>query len=105
MLTRFAYIIHFITPSKTENERGLSIAGIYTAPRRANISVEILSDLIFINRNSAALGGNTTFDIFGRSIDSVANIVDKMERIPNASADASDTEANLLLRLHLLHPF
>ena len=31
MLTRFAYIIHYITPSQTENERYYSLAGIYTA--------------------------------------------------------------------------
>ena len=58
-LTRFTYIINSIIPSKTENERDFSLAGIYTASHRANISVEILSDLIFINRNSAALGRNT----------------------------------------------
>ena len=92
MLTLFAYIIHSIAPSKTENERDFSLAGIYTASRCANISVEMLSDLIFINRKSAVLGRNTTIDIFGGSLDAVADIVDEMESNPYYFADASDTE-------------
>ena len=78
MLTHFAYIIHSITPSQNENERDFSLAGIYTASRRANLSVKMLSDLLFINRNSAALGRTTTIDIFGGSLDAVADIVDEM---------------------------
>ena len=92
MLTRFAYIIHSITTLQTENERDFSLVGIYTASRRANISVEMLSDLLFINRNSATLGRNTTIDVFGGSLDAVAVIVDEMENNPDAFADASDTE-------------
>ena len=92
ILTRFAYIIHSITPSQTENERDFSLAGIYTASRCANLSVEMLSNLIFINRNSAALGRNTTIDIFGGSLYDVADMVDEMESNPDAFADASDTE-------------
>ena len=92
MLTRFAYIIYSINPSQTENERELTLAGIYNASRRANLSVEILSNLIFINRNSAALGRNTTIDIFGGSLDAVADIFDEMESNTDAFVDASDTE-------------
>ena len=92
MLTRFTYIIHSITPSQTENEIYFSLACIYTASRRANISVEMLSNLIFINRNSAALVRNTTMDVFGRSLDAVADIVDETEINLDAFADASDTE-------------
>ena len=92
MLTRFAYIIHSITPSQTENKRDFSLAGIYTESRRANICVEILSDLLFINRNSTALGRNTTIDVFGGSLDAVAVIVDEMENNPDAFADDSETE-------------
>ena len=92
MLTRFAYIIHSITPLQTENERDFSLAGIYTSSRRANISVEMLSDLIFINRNSAALVRNTTIDLFWGSLDSVSNIVDDMDSNPYAFSDSSDTE-------------
>ena len=44
MLTHFAYIIHYITPLQTENERDFSLACIYTASRRANLSVEMLSN-------------------------------------------------------------
>ena len=92
MLTIFVYIIHSITPSKNENERDSSLAGIYTALCRANLSVEIISSLIFINRNSAALGHNTTIDVFGVSLDAVAYIFYEMESNPDAFADASDTE-------------
>ena len=92
MLTRFAYIIRSIIPLQTENGRDFSLAGIYTASRRANLSVEMLSDLLFINRNSAALGRNTTIDIFGGSLDAVADAVDEMESNPDAFANASDTE-------------
>ena len=92
MLTCFAYNIHSINPSQTENERKFSLAGIYTASRRANISIEILSDFIFINRNSAASGRNTTIDVFGRSLDAVAYIVDEMESKPYTFVDASKTK-------------
>ena len=52
----------------------------------------MLSNLLFINRNSAALGRNTTIDIFGGSLDSVADIVDEMKINPDAFADSSDTD-------------
>ena len=92
MLTRFAYNIHSITPLQTENERDFSLAGIYTASRRASLSVEMLSDLLFVNRNSAAMGRNTTIDIFGGSLDAVADMVDDMEINLDAFADSIDTE-------------
>ena len=92
MLTRLSYIIHSITPSQTENERYFSLAYIYTVLRRANLYVEILSDLIFINRNSDVLVRNTTIDVFWGSLDYVTNIVDSMEINSDAFVDASDTE-------------
>ena len=52
----------------------------------------MLSDLIFINRNSAALGRNTTIDVFGGSLDAVADIVDEMGINPDVFADISYTE-------------
>ena len=52
----------------------------------------MISGLIFKNRNSAALGRNTTIDIFRGSLDAVAYVVDEMEGNPDAFADASDTE-------------
>ena len=64
MLTHFTYIIHSITPLQTDNEIYFSLVGIYTASRHANISVEMLSDFLFINRNSADVGRNTTIDVF-----------------------------------------
>ena len=74
MLERFAYIIHYITPSQTENERDFSLAGIYTALCCANLSVEMLSCLTFVNRNSAALGRNITIGIFEGLLDAMADI-------------------------------
>ena len=52
----------------------------------------MLSDLLFVNRNSAALGRNTTIDVFGGSLYDVADIVDEMESSPDAFADASNIE-------------
>ena len=92
VLTHFSYIIHSIIPLQTENERDFSLAGIYTESRRANFSVEMLSDLLFINRNRPALGRKTIIDVFGGSLDAVDDVVDEMESNPDASADASDTE-------------
>ena len=86
------YIIRSLTPSQTEDERDFSLAGICTASCRANISVEMLSNFLFINRNSTALGRNTTIDIFGVSLNSMADVVDEMESNQDAFADASDTE-------------
>ena len=40
----------------------------------------LLSNLLLINRNSAALGHNTTIDIFGVSLDTVSDIGDDTER-------------------------
>ena len=78
MMTRCGNIIHFITPLKTKNERNFSLAGIYTAWRRSNISIEILSGFIFINRKITGLGLNTPIDFFGGSLDALADIFDQM---------------------------
>ena len=91
-MTRFVYIIHYITPSKTENERYLSLEGIYTASCHANTSVEMISEFLLININSAALVCNTTIGVFGGSLDDVADLVDEMKSNLYAFADASDTE-------------
>ena len=92
MLTRFVYIIHSITSSQPENDRYLSLAGIYTALRGANISVEIIYDFLFIRINSAALERNNTIDVFGGSLIAVADIIDEMESNPYNFVYASDTE-------------
>ena len=52
----------------------------------------MLSDFLFINRNSAALGRDTTIGVFGGSLYSVADIVDEMESNPDAFEYSSDTE-------------
>ena len=51
----------------------------------------MLSDLIFINRNSTSLGRNNPIDVFGRSLDAVDDIVDDMEISPDEFSDAIDT--------------
>ena len=92
ILTKFAYIIHSITPSKTENKAYFSLSGICTTLRCANLSIELLSDLIFMKINSSVLGRNTNIGVFGVSLDAMADIVDEMEINPDIFADASDTE-------------
>ena len=92
MLTLFVYIINSLTPSQTEKERDFSIEGIYTASRRDNISVEMIHDLIFINRNITALVCDTPIDVFGWSLYSVADIVNDTESNPDVFADSSDNE-------------
>ena len=92
MLTRFAYIICSMNPLQTENERDFSLAGIYTESRRTNLSVEMFSRLLFINRNSADLGRNITIDVFGGSLDDVADIFNEMKSNPDDFSDSSDTE-------------
>ena len=57
-----------------------------------NLSVEIISGLIFVNRNSTALCHDTPIDVFGGLLDPVTDIVDDMEINPYAFADASDAE-------------
>ena len=92
MLTHSTYIIHSIPPSQSENERYFSLAGIYIASRRANLSIEIIFDLVFINRNSTASGHNTPIGVFGESLDAVVDIVDETKSNLDAFADASDTD-------------
>ena len=92
ILTCFAYIIHSVTSLQTENERDFSLAVIYNALHLVNISIEILSTLIFINRNSTYLGRNTPIDVFGVSLDAMSNMVDDTEINLDAFADSIDTE-------------
>ena len=54
----------------------------------------MISDFLFIDRNSAALGRNTIIDVFGGSLYAVANIVDEMESNPDVFSDSSDIELN-----------
>ena len=75
MLTHFTYIIHSITVLQTENEIYFSPAVIYIALRHANLYVEILHSLIFINGNSTNSGLNTHIDVFGGYLYAVAYIV------------------------------
>ena len=77
---------------QTENKREFSLAGIYAALRCANLSVEMISYLLLINRNIAALGRNTPIAVFQGSLYYVADIFDETKRNPNAFADARDTE-------------
>lgn len=51
MIYRMALIIHCIPPSQIDNERDFSIAGVFARAKRASMSVEMLSSLVFINKN------------------------------------------------------
>ena len=86
------YITHSITPLQTKNERDFSLEGIYNASHRSNISVKILSDLLFINRNITALVRNTPIDLFRGSLYAVEDIVGDTESNIYGFSDASDTE-------------
>ena len=88
----FMYIINSITPQQTENERDFSLAGIYTALRRFNPSLKMISGLLLINRNITSSGHNTPIGDFGVSIYAMDDTVDDMERNPDASVGSSDTE-------------
>ena len=52
----------------------------------------MLSDLIFIKRNGTALVRKNPIDVYGGSLDAVANILDDIEINPDDFTDASDTE-------------
>ena len=52
----------------------------------------MLYNLLFINKNSAVLGHNTTIGVLGGSLDAVADIFDDIESNPDSFADAIDTE-------------
>ena len=88
----FTYVIHSITPLQTENERYSSLADIYTASCHDNISIEMVSDFIFINRNRTFLIPNTPIDVFGGLLDAMANIFDETEIKPDVFLDASDNK-------------
>ena len=92
MLNPFTYIIHSITPSQPENGRYSLLAGIYTASLRTDLSIEMISDFIFINRNRTESVCNTPIDVFGVSLDAMADIVGATESNPYDFADASETE-------------
>ena len=89
--TRFECIINYITPSPKETKEIL-LADIYTTLHSAKLSVEMPSELFFINRNSITSGRNTPIDVVEGSIEAVANIDDDMESNPDAFANASETE-------------
>ena len=55
MLARFSTMMFAIPPSKAENKRECSLAGVFTGSNHARMSVEILSKLIFIIRNSIGI--------------------------------------------------
>ena len=50
-LARFATMICAILPSQAENERDFSLAGVLIGSTRARMLVDMLSEIIFINRN------------------------------------------------------
>ena len=51
-MTRLATIIFSIPPYQIENETYFSLARTFTSSHCANLSINILGNILFINRNS-----------------------------------------------------
>ena len=64
----------------------------YLLHRAVPIYLLKYSPICFSSTDSAALCRSTTIDIFGGSLDAVADIVDEMESNPDAFTDAIGTE-------------
>ena len=58
MLARFAIMIFAFPPSQAENEGGVPLTGVFTGSNHARIWVDMLSKIIFINRNSIGIQHN-----------------------------------------------
>ena len=69
MIYQFATLIFGIPPSQIENERDFSLAGVIARARRASLTVENLSMLVFIKKNQSVsesvkkLEKNNIFDV------------------------------------------
>ena len=57
-------MVFAILPSHTKNEREFYIDGDFIGSKCARMSVYMLSELIFINRNTIGIQPNQTIDIF-----------------------------------------
>ncbi len=58
MMSSFAAILYSIPPSQIENERDFSLAGVYGCARRSSMSIQMLSSLLFLNKNTSLFSTN-----------------------------------------------
>ena len=92
MLACFATIIFAIPHSQAKNERDFSLSGVFTVSKSERMSVDMLSKIIFVNRNSIGLQHNQTTDIFQGSVEDLNKVIEKMEGGLEAEADDDDDE-------------
>ena len=78
MLTRLATILFSIPPSQVENNRYFSLDGNCTSYCEANLSSDMLSNLLFFNRNSDLWNPtpNTSPDIFYAPLETLQDIIE-----------------------------
>ena len=76
MLKSLATIIFEIPLYQVENEIYFSLDGIFTSSHRANLSIDIIGNLLFINRNLDLWNPTPkkTLDIFSASIEPLKDI-------------------------------
>ena len=75
----FLHFNFLILPPQEKNKRDFSLAGVLTVSKRASISVDILSKIIFINRNSIVIQSNQTTDVFQGQVEDLNIVTDLME--------------------------
>ena len=92
MLARFADIIFSILTSQTENMRYLYLSGVFTGARRASISVDMLSKVIFIHVNSIDIHINHNTDIFQGPVQYLNIVIDLIEEDLEAETDDYNDE-------------
>lgn len=78
-LYQFAQAIYSIPPSQIENERDFSLAGVYNRPSRASMTVQMMSNLLFINKNHRMV--KNAINIFEETSDEVLEQLKEMEEI------------------------
>ena len=82
----------FILPSQAENERDFSLSGVFTGERHARMLVEMLSKIIFMNRNSIGIHPNQTTDLFRGTVDDLNKVTDLTEEYLEAEVDNDNYE-------------
>ena len=86
MMHIFHKIIQCIPPAQIENERDFSVAGSFGRAKRASMTVDMLSTLVFINRNlnwsEECASYSTMVELFNKNdsayFDKVAEKVDEV---------------------------
>ena len=71
-------MVFAIPPSQAKNERYLFLAGMFKGARSERMSIDMLSKLIFINRNSIGIQTNQTTDVLHLPVDGLYKVIDLM---------------------------